>query len=511
MSNTGTPDQEWAPLYWTKPLGDELITRGDDVIDVAETFMVMNRGFRAGEPLRLTPWQKWLIRAIYEERPDGRLRYRTVVVGLPRKNGKSLGVAAPFVLERLIFGGSGSSIASLGAVLKNAKIIYDTVSSQVERNNFLSRHIKVRHDGMKSRFGATYEMVAADKSSRIQGQSYELITIDEFHEFLTDKQIGSYDTATSGQGDRDESMVIITSTAGQNLETKFGELYQTGIKAANGQLDDDSIGFFWWGATTEDDPTDPATWRKANPNLVEGLLDEDYFRSQLAKYDAAGNLNGFLRYHLNIWSRTEGEEYISPYHWEQAKDEDAYIPKGARIAVGFDGSLDNDSTAFVGIDVDTGVIEVLAAWHKDPNDPNWVVPRDEVLAAKDRIFEEYDVLTLYADTAYWKTEIQEWSYEHYPRVLNLKQGTRRLAEIYADLKKEIVSKELKHNGDKKLAEHVQNAVMKRTGVIGKESWKSPKKIDLCVATAFAAEARRTALDWYAEDEEDNSGEGVNYF
>jgi phage terminase large subunit-like protein len=500
------PDESWAPLYYTKPLTENFVSRGDDVIDIAETFIVAERGRDAGEKFKLVDWQKWLLRAIYEEKPDGTLRYRIVVIGMPRKNGKTQSILAPAVLERLVFGGRKADCASIGAVRKNALDLYEFIEDTIAASPFLKRHIKVKQDGMRSRMGAKYAIFAADKSSRMQGQSKDLLTIDEFHEFITPKQIGAFQTARSGQGDRvDESLIIITSTAGENLESKLGEMFQMGIKASQGLHDDDSFGFFWWGAPADADYTDPAVWRAANPSLGEGLLSEDFLRGQLKEKDASGNLNEFLRYHLNIWCRTEGEEYISPHHWDLAKVEGAKIEKGSRIAVGFDGSLDNDSTAFVGIDLDTGVIEVLAAWHKDMSDPNWVVPRDEVLSEKERIFREYDVATLYADTAYWKTEIQQWSVEHYPKVVDLKQGSHRMAEIYADFKKEVIGKVLTHNGDAKLSEHVQNAVMKRNGVIGKEAWKSPKKIDLCVAAAFAAEGRRIAIERDAQNANSSFG------
>ena len=50
------------------------------------------------EILVLTDWQKWLLRSVLERYPDdhpepskaGRLRYKQVVISMPRKNGKSL-------------------------------------------------------------------------------------------------------------------------------------------------------------------------------------------------------------------------------------------------------------------------------------------------------------------------------------------------------------------------------------------------------------------------------------
>jgi phage terminase large subunit-like protein len=49
------------------------------------------KGFRSGEPLEFTNWQKWLLRSLYERNDvTGRLRYRSALIGLPRKHGKSL-------------------------------------------------------------------------------------------------------------------------------------------------------------------------------------------------------------------------------------------------------------------------------------------------------------------------------------------------------------------------------------------------------------------------------------
>jgi len=65
-------------------------TDGHKVADFAETFMHVSKGMRAGEPFKLVPWQKKLIENLYERRNDGLLRYRRGLIGLGRKNGKSL-------------------------------------------------------------------------------------------------------------------------------------------------------------------------------------------------------------------------------------------------------------------------------------------------------------------------------------------------------------------------------------------------------------------------------------
>jgi len=46
-------------------------------------------GGRVGELIVLRPWQKLLLRHLFAERPDGRLRHRQALIGMARKNAKS--------------------------------------------------------------------------------------------------------------------------------------------------------------------------------------------------------------------------------------------------------------------------------------------------------------------------------------------------------------------------------------------------------------------------------------
>ena len=57
----------------------------------------------AGEPMTFRPWQRELTRHLFARRADGRLRHRTALVGLPRKNGKSAWLSA-VVLEECVRG-----------------------------------------------------------------------------------------------------------------------------------------------------------------------------------------------------------------------------------------------------------------------------------------------------------------------------------------------------------------------------------------------------------------------
>jgi len=95
------------PLYATQSLSS--ISDGDVITDFAESFLHISKGRDAGSPLVLLDWQQWLMRQVYERRADGRLRYRRALVGLARKNGKSL-LGSLIALNGLVEGGLGAKV-----------------------------------------------------------------------------------------------------------------------------------------------------------------------------------------------------------------------------------------------------------------------------------------------------------------------------------------------------------------------------------------------------------------
>ena len=101
------PTADWYPTYWTKPLSEDFTTDGEKVINISQTLWRLPE--KHDEILVLTDWQKWLIRHVLERYPDdyydpskaGRLRYKQVVISMPRKNGKSL-LGALFALYGML-------------------------------------------------------------------------------------------------------------------------------------------------------------------------------------------------------------------------------------------------------------------------------------------------------------------------------------------------------------------------------------------------------------------------
>jgi len=128
----------WPPR-WLTPVPEQAIADGDGqyAIEFAESFGSIGKdgiAGRAGESLDLRPWQQELVKAMYARDADGGLRFRTALVGMPRKNGKSALSSAAFGLYSLIAEGiEGGEVYSVAAEKEQARIVFGEAKRMVEK------------------------------------------------------------------------------------------------------------------------------------------------------------------------------------------------------------------------------------------------------------------------------------------------------------------------------------------------------------------------------------------
>lgn len=492
MNELPAPDSVWAPAFSVPSF--TTMTNGTNVTDFAGTLLRASRGFKAGELLEFTAWQSWLMDRLFELNPEtGLLRYRRAIIGLPRKNGKSL-LGTAIALEHLVYGPTGAQVYSAAADRNQAKIVFGEARQQVLNNPALSRVIKVYRDALEfPSKGSVYRALSAD-ATRAHGLGPSLVVADELHAWPSSSTNNRgdelWDALTTGSADRPESLVVGITTAGGHTDTLLGRLYEHGKRVAAGEIEDPQFGFWWWEAGQDADPTDPDVWRNANPNLAEGLLDHTDFEAAIAGAGSSG-FAGFQRYRLNQWVRMAGEDFISPHHWSEALH-DSPVKPGAKICAGFDGSVSGDSTGLVAIDIETGTLKVLAVWEPDPTDPEWTVDRADVNAAIKKMFDTYDVKMLWCDPSFYEPDVLEWSKQWKRRVERIPPTNHRIAPMAQQFVQDIVSGEIGHDGDPRLQRHVLNAVATESGSFRKEKRGSPRKVDL-LACAVMANGARNAL------------------
>jgi hypothetical protein len=167
------------------------------------------------------------------------------------------------------------------------------------------------------------------------------------------------------------------------------------------------------------------------------------------------------------------------------------LPSKPPIVLAFDGSYNRDSTGLIGCTIEPQPhVFVIAAWERPEHRPaDWRVPRREVDAAVDEAMETWQVREMPYDPFGWHREIEEWAEKWGDVVLIYKtNGARVMAENCSRFYSAVVTKELTHDGDPRLAQHLGNAVMKETqdgAYITKDGRNSPRKIDLAVGAVVA--------------------------
>lgn len=175
------------------------------------------------------------------------------------------------------------------------------------------------------------------------------------------------------------------------------------------------------------------------------------------------------------------------------------LEPGEPVALGFDGSLNDDSTVLFASRMSDGFIVPIGIWAKPagPEGNWWEVPRSDVLARIREAFARYDVARLYADPHEWRTDIDDLAAEFGERVVSW--ATSRdvaMGSALDRLRTGLQVGEVWHSGDPVMMEHFRNAYVRRRGIhtlVRKEHPHSDRKIDSVVGAALAFEARADAI------------------
>lgn len=484
------PDPQWAPAFYTRPLDITNDSDGEIISDFAELLLNVSKGFKAGEPLNFTAWQRWLLQTLFERRADGRLRYRKAVVGLPRKNGKSL-LGTTVALYHLLYGPKGAEVYSAAGSRQQASIVFAEARQQVINSPTLSRVIKVYRDSLwHAKRGSVYRALSAE-AMQAHGLNPSLVVADELHGWPSNPNNHRGDelwaALESGSGARPESLLLGISTAGGHKDTLLGRLYEYGMSVASGEVVDPSFGAIWWEAPGSADPSSPDTWRIANPNLAEGLFDIEDFESAYQLSTKTG-MHEFQRYRLNQWIRLAGEEYVPEITWRNSFRSAKTIQPGSTVFAGFDGSVSGDATGLVIMD-EHGTMDVFRVWEPNPRDPEWSVDREDVNLAIDDLFSQYDCKLLYCDPSFFETDVEEWTRKYRKRVDRIPPTTQRMVPMGQQFLADLAAGEIGHRGDPRMTRHVLNAVADERGSFKKEKKGSPRKIDLLACAVLANGAR----------------------
>jgi hypothetical protein len=215
------------------------------------------------------------------------------------------------------------------------------------------------------------------------------------------------------------------------------------------------------------------------------------------------------RYYLN-WPEAAEDAWTTQQEWSVLSDPAFYISDGDDIAMGFDGSRIRDATALIGCHIKSGFTFSLGVWETD--DGRVPIPVHEVDAAVRAAKDRWNVVAFFADVNEWEEhtkvswralfeeDLPVWSVpagrDPQPVAWDMRSHVAEFTMACEMVEGEIRSRGFIHDGDSFLGRHVVNARRRpnRWGVsIGKESPRSSRKIDACVAMIMARHARRLVL------------------
>jgi hypothetical protein len=297
-------------------------------------------GQTRGRPFRLERFQQAFLREFHRRDRSGRRLYKKGLLGLPRGNGKTP-LAAGLGLYELVRNRDAPEIVIAAGSREQARITLEYARGLMQGP--LGEWIVANRDRLScpSRQGRMETL--ASHGLLQYGRAPSAALVDELWTFRTDRQKQTYTALTTAVHKRRDAYLLATSTAGPDLSSLLGSIYQTALAWEDVTVSRDgcltvaknieAAALVWWYAAPADaDPEDPKILDGCNP--ASWINSGDLLR-QLR--DPGLNESEFRRLHLNQWP--------SP---RRAQPESRYPIQSPEGSVNDDGrSLPNQEDAAV--------------------------------------------------------------------------------------------------------------------------------------------------------------------
>ena len=480
----------------------------------------------AGDPVLFEGWQREFWDEALRVGPDGRRVYSEILLGLPRKNGKST-QASVFGGYMLGFDDEGPEVYSAAAAKNQAGIVFNQFRTMVRKSPALDHReggifrVRQYHVECPENDGI-YKVISADAPLQ-HGLNPSANIIDEF---WAHPSWDLYDALTSAGAAREQMLTLTITTAGWNTESPLGELYTRGMAMPDverrghltiGRNPESGFLFWWYGATDEDDLEDPRVWMGVNP---AEWVTEPFLRRERTKPTMRDEI--FYQLHLNYWSRGVAS-FLKPGQWKACLDpalvcncRPACVPgtclngfdPSLPLAVAIDISHRQDSTAVVMAQRQGDrVVERARIWEnpyppRHPLHEMWSVPREEVKDHLRMLRREFVTPAVELDGVVmpgprfgydptfgiFDVDAEELRAEGLA-MEEFRQTDARMIPASEAFSSLVTEKLLGHDGDPLFATHVANAIPDRKGherVRISKPRGSRAKIDAAVAGAMAA-------------------------
>lgn len=321
--------------------------RATNIID----FLEILPDVKTGKTYPLAEFQKFIVSNMYgwRKKSDHSVRrFRKAMISVARKNGKTILIAG-ILLYEFLFGKNPAMSRQLFCTANDrtqARIAWEMAKKQLAalRNKFpdIMKATKIVRDELKNLNDESYIRALSRDTGAVDGFEPYVGVLDEFAASKTTEMI---ELLESGQGQLDNPLILIISTAGKDLNVPMHTVeYPYVSKILDGEVEDESYFGYIAEQDNEEEIKDESTWIKSNPILEVASLYEkimDYLRKRRKTSLETGQVNEVLIKNYNMWRQSSEESYMDKQSWEQAKIDNPNTKK-RRVWLGIDVGRSSD-------------------------------------------------------------------------------------------------------------------------------------------------------------------------
>jgi phage terminase large subunit-like protein len=307
---------------------------------------IVGRQAGPGKTVQLQPWQVFVLTCVFGwvEKATCYRRFRTAMLYVPRKNGKSF-LSAVVGLYMLLLDGEQQAEVYCGATTEAQALKVWNPAAQIVRRTPGLKQMGVKVGTEVITVPATDGKMSCLVGQPLDGDNPSCFLGDETHQW---PNANILEAMESGMGERTQPLIWITTTAGYNLAGP-AKLMQDDLQAVlEGTKENGRLFGLLYGLDEGDDWTTDASIYKANPNIGISVRYE-FLREQVDKAKASPRLQVSVKTkHLNVWCNA-ALAWMDMDRWARCGDPTLGLDDflGEKCIAAFDLANVKDLTAYV--------------------------------------------------------------------------------------------------------------------------------------------------------------------
>lgn len=216
----------------------------------------------------LDPWEQWAAIHLGELLPDGRPRFRTVLMIVARQNGKTL--LAKILILYWLFVECQPSILGTSTDRSYAKRLWSAVCKDAARNRLLAANLgpgavrkTIGEEALVTRDECEY-VFSANNGSAGRSMTLNRWVCDELRQH---KNWSAWSAASNAMNAVSDAQIVAITNMGDDESVVLDALRRDAIDRLETGEGDPNTGLFEWSAPAGSAPDDVTALAMANPNL----------------------------------------------------------------------------------------------------------------------------------------------------------------------------------------------------------------------------------------------------